>query len=118
MVFLSSTIFLMPLTKQGDELVHAVGQGGRDEAEAGCVTVDQVVISTGMLECLLEVFLSPTPTIQQCKILIICTTICPKIKYASGTLCSQSIILSRKSSTILELCSKNIMFAEHNNFKL
>ena len=49
----------MPLAKQGDELVHAVGQGGRDEAEAGCVTVDQLRISTGMLECLLEVFLSP-----------------------------------------------------------
>ena len=32
----------MPLTKQGDELVHAVGQGGRDESEAGCVTVDQL----------------------------------------------------------------------------
>ena len=31
---------LMPLTKQGDELVHAVGQGGRDEAETGCVTVN------------------------------------------------------------------------------
>ena len=27
----------MPLTKQGDELVHAVGQGGRDESEADCV---------------------------------------------------------------------------------
>ena len=52
-------IGLMPLTKQGNELVHAVGQGGRDESEAGCVTVDQVVISTGILECLLEVFLSP-----------------------------------------------------------
>ena len=50
---------LMPLTKQGDELVHAIGQGGRDEAEAGCVTVDQLRISTWMLECLLEVFLSP-----------------------------------------------------------
>lgn len=50
---------LMPLTKQGDEPVHAVGQGGRDESKAGCVTVDQLRISTGMLECLLEVFLSP-----------------------------------------------------------
>ena len=49
----------MSLTEQGDELVHAVGQGSRDEAEAGCVTVDQLRISTGMLECLLEVFLSP-----------------------------------------------------------
>ena len=37
--FLASAIFLMPLTTQGDELVHAVGQGGRDESEAGCVTV-------------------------------------------------------------------------------
>ena len=44
----------MPFTKQGDELVHTVGQGGRKEAEAGCVTVDQLRISTGMLECLLE----------------------------------------------------------------
>lgn len=44
--------------------------------------------------------------------------ICLKIKYASGILCLQSIIISRISSTILELCSKNIMFAEHNNFKL
>ena len=44
--------------------------------------------------------------------------ICLRIKYASETLCLQSIIISRKSSTILELCSKNIMFAEHNNFKL
>ena len=41
-----------------------------------------------------------------------------KTKYASVTLCLQSIIISRISSTILELCSKNIMFAEHNNFKL
>ena len=49
----------MPLTEQGDELVHAIGQGGRDESEAGCVTVDQLRISTGVLECLLEVFLSP-----------------------------------------------------------
>ena len=48
----------MSLTKQGDEIVHAVGQGGRDESEAGCVTVDQLWISTGMLEGLLEVFLS------------------------------------------------------------
>ena len=44
----------MSLTKQGNEFVHAVGQSGRDESEAGCVTVDQVVICTGMLECLLE----------------------------------------------------------------
>ena len=44
----------MSLTEQGDELVHAVAQGGRDEAEAGCVTADQLRISTGMLECLLE----------------------------------------------------------------
>ena len=44
--------------------------------------------------------------------------ICLKIKYASATLCLQSIILSRNSSAILELCSKNIMFVEHNNFKL
>ena len=44
--------------------------------------------------------------------------ICLKIKYASVTLCLQSIIISRISSTIFELCSKNIMFAEHNNFKL
>ena len=43
--------------------------------------------------------------------------ICLKIKYVSGTLCLQSIIISRISSTILELCSKNIMFAEHKNFK-
>ena len=59
MAFLASAIFLMPLTKQGDELVHAVAQGGRDEAEAGCVTVDQLWISAGTLKCLLEVFLSP-----------------------------------------------------------
>ena len=56
MAFLASIIFLMPLTKQSDELVHAVAQGGRDEAEAGCVTVDQLWISTGVLEGLLEVF--------------------------------------------------------------
>ena len=49
----------MSLAKQGDELVHAVGQGGRDEAEASCVTVDQLRISTGMLERFLEVCLSP-----------------------------------------------------------
>ena len=49
----------MPLTEQGDELVHAVAQGGRDEAEAGCVTVDQLRISTRVLKGLLEVFLSP-----------------------------------------------------------
>ena len=59
MIFLASDFFLMPLAKQGDELVHAVAQGGRDEAEAGCVTVDQLRISTGVLEGLLEVFLSP-----------------------------------------------------------
>ena len=47
----------MPLTKQSDELVHAVGQGGRDEAEAGCVTVDQVRICTGAFDCLLEITL-------------------------------------------------------------
>ena len=50
---------LMPLTKQSDEFAHAVGQGGRDEAEAGCVTVDQLWISAGTLKCLLKVFLSP-----------------------------------------------------------
>ena len=44
----------MPLTKQGNELVHAVGQGGRDEAEAGCVTVDQVRVSTRAFKCLLS----------------------------------------------------------------
>ena len=44
--------------------------------------------------------------------------ICLKIKYVPRTLCLQSIIIFRNSSTILELCSKNIMFAEHNNFKL
>ena len=44
--------------------------------------------------------------------------ICLKIKYAPGTLCLQSIIISRIPSTILELCFSNIMFAEHNNFKL
>ena len=49
----------MPLTKQSDELVHAVAQGGRDEAEASCVTIDQFWISTGVLEGRLEVFLSP-----------------------------------------------------------
>ena len=48
----------------------------------------------------------------------ICTAIASKIKYVPRTLCLQSIIISRISSTILELCSKNIMFAEHNNFKL
>ena len=48
----------------------------------------------------------------------ICTAIASKIKYVLRTLCLQSIIISRISSTILELCSKNIMFAEHNNFKL
>ena len=31
----------------------------RPESKAGCLTVDQLRISTGMLECLLEVFLSP-----------------------------------------------------------
>ena len=48
----------------------------------------------------------------------ICTAIASKIKYVPRTLCLQSIIIFRNSSTILELCSKNIMFAEHNNFKL
>ena len=47
------------LTKQGDELVHAVGQGCRDEAEAGCVTVDQVRVSARAFKCLLEVTLHP-----------------------------------------------------------
>ena len=50
---------LMPLTKQGDELVHAVGQGCRDETEAGCVTVDQVGVSARAFKCLLEVTLRP-----------------------------------------------------------
>ena len=45
MIFLAYDFFLMPLTEQSDELVHAVGQGGRDEAETGCVTVDQLWIS-------------------------------------------------------------------------
>ena len=49
----------MPLTKQGDELVHAVGQGCRDEAEAGCMTVDQVRVSARAFNCLLEVTLRP-----------------------------------------------------------
>ena len=49
----------MPLTKQGDELVHAVGQGCRDETEAGCVTVDQVRVSARAFQCLLEVTLRP-----------------------------------------------------------
>ena len=49
----------MPLTKQGDELVHAVGQGCRDETEAGCVTVDQVGVSARAFKCLLEVTLRP-----------------------------------------------------------
>ena len=49
----------MPLAKQGNELVHAVGQGCRDETEAGCVAVDQVRVSARAFKCLLEVFLSP-----------------------------------------------------------
>ena len=49
----------MPLAKQGNELVHAVGQGGRDETEAGCVTVDQVGVSARAFKCLLEVTLRP-----------------------------------------------------------
>ena len=81
----------MPLTKQSNELVHAVGQGGRDEAEAGCVTVDQVRVSARSFNCLLEVTLRGM------------WVICLKIKYASETLCLQSIIISRISSTILEL---------------
>ena len=52
-------IGLMPLTKQGDELVHAVGQGCRDETEAGCVAVDQVRVSARAFKCLLEVTLRP-----------------------------------------------------------
>ena len=49
----------MPLAKQGNELVHAVGQGCRDETEAGCVTVDQVGVSARAFKCLLEVTLRP-----------------------------------------------------------
>ena len=79
----------MPLTEQGDELIHAVAYGGRDEAEPIGLRLDEFWIDTYI-----------------------------KIKYASGTLCLQSIIIPRISSTILELCSKNIMFAEHNDFKL
>lgn len=48
----------MPLTKQGDELVHAVAQGGRDEAEAGCVTVDQLRICAREVKGFLKVGLS------------------------------------------------------------
>ena len=47
----------MPLTKQGDELVHAVGQGCRDETEPRCVAVDQVRVSARAFNCLLEVTL-------------------------------------------------------------
>ena len=51
----------MSLTKQGDELVHAVGQGGRDEAEAGCVTDDQLRGETDIVEI--------CPSLTVCKIL-------------------------------------------------
>ena len=69
--FVTLLLHLMPLTKQGNELVHAVGQGGRDEVDAGCVTIDQLRISAGHCREILA---------QYCN-------------YASGTLCSQSIII-------------------------
>lgn len=47
----------MPLTKQGDKLVHSVAQGGRDEAEAGCVTVNQVRISAASFDTNIRHFL-------------------------------------------------------------
>jgi hypothetical protein len=36
----------MPLTKQGDELVHAVGQGCRDEAEPVGLRLDEFQVGT------------------------------------------------------------------------
>ena len=56
----------MPIAKQGDELVHAVGQGGRDESEAGCVAVDQVRVSARAFKCLLEVTLRPIHSELEC----------------------------------------------------
>lgn len=48
----------MPLTKQGDELVHAVAEGGYDETEPICLRLDEFRVDTGTFDCFLEVFLS------------------------------------------------------------
>ena len=48
----------MPLTKQGDELVHAVTEGGRDKTEPIGLRFDEFWIDTGTFDCFLEVFLS------------------------------------------------------------
>ena len=51
-------LHLMPLTKQGDELIHAVTEGGRDETEPIGLRFDEFWIDTGTFDCFLEVFLS------------------------------------------------------------
>lgn len=55
----------MPLTKQGDELVHAVAEGGCDETEPIGLRFDELWVNTGAFDCFLEVILSPThPEVQ------------------------------------------------------
>lgn len=47
----------MPLTKQGDEFVHAVAEGGSDEAEPVGLRFDEFRVDTGAFDCLLKVIL-------------------------------------------------------------
>ena len=50
----------MPLTKQGNELVHAVAEGGCDEAEPIGLRLDEFRVDTGTFDCFLEVILGST----------------------------------------------------------
>ena len=55
----------MPLTKQGDELVHAVAEGGCDEAEPIGLRLNEFWVDTGTFDCFLEFFLSSKhPAVQ------------------------------------------------------
>ena len=55
----------MPLTKQGDELVHAVTEGGCDEAEPVGLSFDEFRVDTGAFDCLFKVILgSAHPEVQ------------------------------------------------------
>lgn len=47
----------MPLTKQGDELIHAVTEGGCDETEPVGLCFDEFRVETGAFDCLLKVIL-------------------------------------------------------------
>ena len=55
----------MPINKQVNQLIHAVAEGGCDEAEPVGLRFDELWVSTGAFDCFLEVILSPThPAVQ------------------------------------------------------